>query len=61
VTGACPTGLPIHRYWNRAGGADHRYTQYKLDLRLSFFSALVSEGWGPDGVAFCTLDWVDEF
>jgi hypothetical protein len=60
VTGVCAQGIPIYRYWNRAGGADHRYTQYKLDLRLSYFSALLSEGYGPDGVGFCTLAFTDE-
>lgn len=60
VTGACAVGLPVYRYWNRAGGADHRYTKFKLDLSLVYFSALVSEGYGPDGVAFCTLGFHDE-
>jgi len=60
VTGACAKGAPVYRYWNRAGGADHRYIPFKLDLRLSFFSALLSEGYGPDGVAFCTVAYYDD-
>ena len=60
VTGACPQGMPIYRYWSSTNGADHRYTPFKLDLRLSFFSALLSEGYGPDGVAFCTVAYYDD-
>jgi hypothetical protein len=58
VTGACAQGIPIYRFWNSANGADHRYTQYgrTLDTSLPVLRGYVREGYGPDGVAFCTVD-----
>jgi hypothetical protein len=56
VTGACPQGMPIYRSWNSTNGADHRYTQYGKTLDTSVLRGYVREGYGPDGVGFCTVD-----
>jgi len=63
ATGACAAGVPIYRLWNPRGGADHRYVIGKVgrDQLVDVLRWYVSEGLGPDGVAFCVVDPSDEF
>lgn len=54
TTGRCAVGYPVYRFWKSLSGADHLFTLYRgIDLSLPFFRGYVSEGFGPDGVAFC--------
>lgn len=63
VTGACADGVPIFRLWKVGGSADHRYVAGKLgrDQLVDVLHWYVSEGYGPDGVAFCAPGPFDEF
>jgi hypothetical protein len=62
ATGACASGVPVYRLWNPHAGADHRYLTGKIgrDQLVDVLHWYVSEGYGPDGVAFCVVD-LDEF
>ena len=54
VTGECPAGtIAVLRTWNQRTDSNHRYMT-KLALRAQMLAeGHGSEGYGPDGVAFC--------
>jgi hypothetical protein len=56
VTGACVAGgIPIYRLWNGRSDSNHRYVS-SLALRNQMMGAgWISEGYGVNGVAICTL------
>jgi hypothetical protein len=57
VTGACPeeTG-PVYRLFNNRADASHRYTTV-ADIKQAMVSqGYISEGYGPNGVAFCSAN-----
>ena len=58
ATGACASGDPVYRLWNYRSGADHRYLTDKTgrDYLVDVLHWYRSEGYGPDGVAFCAFD-----
>ena len=53
-TGGCPEQFaPVFRLWNRRVDTNHRYT-ISLGVRSQMIAqGYVSEGYGPQGVAFC--------
>jgi hypothetical protein len=55
-TGACPAGtVPIYRLFNNRSDANHRYTDNETTRQQMLSRGFVSEGYGPNGVAFCAL------
>jgi hypothetical protein len=58
ATGACPKGegfflAPMFRVWNGRADTNHRYTLDSSQRDQMVAQGWVSEGYGPDGVAFC--------
>ena len=55
TTGACNGGggLPVYRLWNQRSDSNHRYTTNLFIRGLMLQRGYASEGYGPDGVAFC--------
>ena len=56
ATGACPgSTIPVYRLWNGVLPTNHRYTT-SLAVRSTMMAAgWIPEGYGPVGVAMCTL------
>lgn len=56
ATGACPgSTIPVYRLWNGVLPTNHRYTK-SLAVRSTMMAAgWIPEGYGPNGVAMCTL------
>lgn len=54
ATGSCPAPtVPVYRVFNNRSDANHRYTT-DIGVRQSMvLKGGISEGYGPDGVAFC--------
>ena len=53
-TGACPAGSsPVYRLFNNRLDANHRYTADVAVKNAMVARGYTSEGYGPDGVAFC--------
>ena len=54
VNGSCPAGSqPVFRLWNQRADSNHRYTTDR-DVRAAMVGrGYFSEGYGPEGVAFC--------
>lgn len=54
VNGSCPAGSqPVFRLWNQRSDSNHRYTTDR-DVRAAMVGrGYFSEGYGPEGVAFC--------
>lgn len=46
--------MPLYRIWNGKAHANHRYVTSKSERDRMVSKGWVSEGYGPDGVAFCT-------
>lgn len=56
VTGACPSELqPVYRLWNNRADSDHRYTTQAAVRARMVGAGYVPEGYGPLGVAMCSL------
>ena len=57
--GACEGAgqIPVYRLWNRRADSNHRYTTDKSMRAAMIGQGYVSEGYGPDGVAFCIAPW----
>lgn len=54
TTGACPEGTSaIYRLWSQRPAFGHRYTTSPAIKAEMIARGFVSEGYGPDGVAFC--------
>lgn len=54
ASGSCPTGArPVFRLWNARPDSNHRYTTSQAIRAEMVARGYVSEGYGPDGVAFC--------
>ena len=45
---------PVYRLWNGKAEANHRLVMGKAQRDLMVSKGWVSEGYGPDGVSFCT-------
>jgi hypothetical protein len=58
-TGTCEARfqMPVYRLWNRRADSNHRYTTDKNVRDAMVAQGYVSEGYGPDGVAFCVAPW----
>ena len=54
ATGACATGLAVYRLWNARVDTNHRYTTSAAIKAAMMSRGYVAEGYGVDGVAFCT-------
>ncbi|MEO8536097.1 MAG: sialidase family protein [Betaproteobacteria bacterium] len=55
-TGACPGGTaPVFRLWNQRADSNHRYTADAATRDAMIARGYVPEGYGPLGVAMCTL------
>ncbi|MCC6192886.1 MAG: hypothetical protein IT518_00330 [Burkholderiales bacterium] len=53
-TGACPPGqIPVFRLWNQRADSNHRYATSRFVRSQMLEAGFMSEGYGPDGVAFC--------
>jgi YVTN family beta-propeller protein len=56
VTGRCPFGLmPVYRLWNARTDSNHRYTTSLTTRNEMMGEGFVSEGYGPEGVAMCSV------
>jgi hypothetical protein len=56
LTGACPAlTIPVFRLFNNRTDANHRYTTDIITKQAMISRGYVSEGYGPDGVAFCAV------
>jgi hypothetical protein len=62
ASGACTQGAnPLYRLWNRnSPGLSHRFTPSKATRDAMVAKGWVPEGYGPDGVAMCTLGERDD-
>lgn len=57
ATGACPTGTTaVYRLFNNRRDANHRYTNDPNVKQAMVSTGYISEGYGPDGVAFCSKE-----
>jgi len=55
ATGECPAGTtPVLRTWNQRPDSNHRYTTNVALRNQMLAQGHVAEGYGPNGVAFCT-------
>ncbi|MET0441355.1 MAG: hypothetical protein ABW071_05160, partial [Casimicrobiaceae bacterium] len=54
ATGTCARGLRVYRLWNARADSNHRYTADAAVKAAMIARGYVAEGYGPDGVAFCT-------
>jgi hypothetical protein len=59
-TGTCRQA-PVYRFWNPANSS-HRYVTDSIERMRMLGSGWQPEGYGPDGVAFCTpgAGWVNQ-
>lgn len=56
TTGACPSGtVPVYRLWNHRADSNHRYTADAATRDAMIARGYVAEGYGPSGVAMCTI------
>ncbi len=54
VTGTCAVGSPVYRLLHTEGAANHRYVTDAEQRAQMIAAGYVSEGYGPDGVIFCS-------
>jgi hypothetical protein len=55
AAGTCRTGtLPVYRFFDNRRDANHRYTVDLSVRRAMINRQWVSDGTGPNGVAFCS-------
>jgi hypothetical protein len=56
ATGTCPADTtPVYRVWNGRADTNHRYTTSPVTRDAMIASGWIAEGYGPDGVAMCSV------